>query len=80
VPLDNFLADGQSDAGARELVPFVQPLEHAKDLFEILRLDSQSIVLYRKYPLLLAILGGGDVHPRDSGTLILDTVADKVLK
>jgi hypothetical protein len=34
VPLDDLLADRQSDAGAGELFAFVQPLEHAEDPFE----------------------------------------------
>ena len=37
VPLGNLLADGQADAGAGELFALVQPLEHAKNLFKVLR-------------------------------------------
>ena len=71
VPLDNLLADGQAYAGAGELFPLVQPLEHAENLFEILRVNSQSVVLHREDPFLLAILAGGDVdlgEHRASGT------------
>ena len=69
MPLDDLLADGQSDAGAGKLFALVQPLEHAENPFEVLRVDSQAVVLHRKYPLLSAVLGGGDVHAGTSGRL-----------
>src|SRR5580700_2750069 len=78
--LDDLLADRQSYAGAGELLPFVQPLEHAENLFEVLRVNSRSVVLHRKYPSSLATLGGGDVDPWDSRPLVLDGITDKVLK
>ena len=80
VPFDDLLADGQSDAGAGKLFPLVQPLEHAKDLVEVLRINSQSVVFHREDPFLPAMSGGGDVHLGNSGTLVLDGVADQVLK
>ena len=61
VPLDNLLADRQSNSGAGELIPLVQPLKHAENFFEVLRVNSQSIVFHRKIPFLAAVLGGGDV-------------------
>jgi hypothetical protein len=33
-----------------ELFPFVQPLEDAKNLFEVLQVNSQSVDLRREYP------------------------------
>jgi hypothetical protein len=80
VALDDFLADGQSDAGPVELFPFVQPLEHAKNPLEVLRLNSQSVVLHRKYPFGPGIAGSGNMHFWDSRTLVLDGIADQVLK
>ena len=59
MPLDDLLADGQANAGTGELFPFVQPLEHAENLFEVLRLNSESVVLHREYPSLSAVPGGG---------------------
>src|SRR5688572_25596189 len=44
MPLDNLLADGQSDAGPGVLVPLVQTLEHSKNLLEVLRIDADSVV------------------------------------
>src|SRR5664279_4317507 len=78
--LNDLLADGQSYTGAGELFAFVQPLEHAKNSFEVPRIDSQSVVLHREYPFLRAILGRGDVYLGNSGALVFDGVADKVLK
>ena len=48
MPLNNFLADGQANPGAGELVPFVQPLKHSEYLVEVLRIDSQPVVLHRE--------------------------------
>ena len=56
VPFDDLLADGQSDAGAGKLFPLVQPLEHAKNLFKVLRIDSQPVVFHRKIHLLSPLL------------------------
>src|ERR1700687_4903704 len=80
VPCDDLLADGQSDAGAGKLFPFVQPLEHAKNLFEVLRINPQSVVPHREDPFLPATTGSGNMHPGNSGALILDGIADQVLK
>ena len=80
VPLDDLLADSQSDAGARKLFPFVQPLKHAENSLKILRVNSQAVILHRECPLLSAILGGRDVYLGHSRALILDGVADEVLK
>jgi hypothetical protein len=46
VPLNDFLADGQANPGARELVPFVQPLKHSEYFVEVLRIDSQTVVVH----------------------------------
>ena len=62
VPLDDLLADRQADAGAGELVSLVQPLEHAEDPLEVLRVDPQPVVLHREEPLPVAVLRGRDVH------------------
>ena len=75
-----FLQIASPATGAREFLPLMQPLEHAKNSFKILRVDSQSVVLHREYPFLPAIPGGGDVHAGDPRILVLDRIADKVLK
>ena len=80
VPFDDLLADRQPDAGAGELFSCVQALEHAKDLVEVLRINSQSVVFDRKYPFLRAISGGGEVYPGNAGELVLDGIADQILK
>ena len=82
VPLDDLLADRQADAGAGELFPLVQPLEHAEDPFEVLRLDSQPVVLAPRTSTSLAAVPGRDETWTcgDSGALVLDGVADQVLK
>ena len=57
MPLDDLLADGQSYAGATILFAFVQPLEHAENSSEVLRVNSDSVVLHRKQPsLFMAII------------------------
>ena len=58
----------------------MQPLKHAKNLFEVLRIDSQPVVLHRKCPSFAAILGDGDMDFGDSRTLVFDGIADEVLK
>ena len=59
MPLDDLFADGQADAGTGELLALVQPLKHPEDLFEILRLDSEAVVLHGEGPFTAAIAGGG---------------------
>ena len=61
MPLDDLLADGKADPGAGELIPLVQPLEHAKDPVEILRVDSKTVVLDGEAPHLLARPDGRDM-------------------
>jgi len=78
--LDNLLAYGQSNAGTGERFPCVQALEHAENLFEVLRVNSQSVVLHRECPFPPAAPGGGNMYPRNSRPLVLDGVADEVLK
>src|ERR1700722_9804073 len=80
VALNDLLADGQSNPGSGELIPLMQPLEHSEDFFEILRVNSQSVVFYRKVPLLAAVPGSGNVYSGDAGFLVLDSVADEILK
>ena len=50
VALDNLLADGKSNPGARILTAVVQALEHAKYLLPICRVDSDAVVAYTKPP------------------------------
>src|SRR5688500_353678 len=48
-------ADGQSDTCTGEFFPPVESLEHSEDLLEVLRFDSQAIVLNGENPLFTAI-------------------------
>src|SRR5580704_16307039 len=81
MPLGDLFADGKSDTGSGKLFSLMQPLEHAKNLFEILRNDSQPIVFYRKCPLLPAVPRDGDVYLWHPGfLLIFNGIAHQVLK
>ena len=80
MPFDDFLTDGQSDAGAAELFSFVQPLKHAENSFEILRVNAESVVFHRKTPFPVAIQSSGDMDPGNAGFLVFDGIADQVLK
>src|SRR6185437_3924329 len=81
VPFDDLLADGQADAGAGKLFPLVQPLEHAKNLFKVLRINSQSVVFHRKHPFIFSAAGDGDMHLGNAaGALVLDGISDQVLE
>src|SRR5687767_2352591 len=78
--LDDFLANGQADAGAGKLAPRMQPLEQTKNPVKVLRIDADPVVLDRKQPLRSGILDGADMDLRDGVAVILDRVADEVLK
>src|ERR1700722_16956152 len=77
---DNFFADGQTDAGAGKFFAFMQSLEHSKNSLEVLRIDPQAIVLYRERPLPAVVSVRGNMYVGDAGPLILDRIADKILK
>src|SRR5579885_1105752 len=78
VPLNDPLADGQTDAGSRN-VPPVQALEYAKDLLVKLRFDANPVVANRQAP--RAVHNGGrDVHARRLLASIFEGVSDQVLK
>jgi hypothetical protein len=80
MPLGYLLADGQSYTGAGVLVPSVQSLEHSENLVEVLRFDSDAIVLHRDDPSAPAIPGSRDMYPGHFATLVLDGIADEILK
>ena len=80
MPLDDLLADCESDAGAGKFLAFMQPLEHDKNSVEVLRIDSQAVIAHRESPFAPAIFGGGNVNARHAGVLILDGIADQILK
>ena len=50
--LDDPLADGQADAGARVMLAGVEALKELEDALEILRLDADALVPDREYPAL----------------------------
>src|ERR1700724_4707847 len=64
-PLQNLLANGQSDSGTLELFLPVQPLEKDEDLFKVLRVNSHPIVSHGKDPFLATVFRGRDVYLRD---------------
>src|SRR5580692_5694478 len=77
--LHDLLAYRQADARAGKLFPLVQALEHAENSLEILRVDSEPIVLNGE-AILLAAIQRSDMDSGSSGILILDGVADQILK
>src|ERR1700728_2488812 len=56
-PLGESLANCQAHAGAWILGGAVKPLEDSKDLLLVLRIDPDTIVLYREQPFLSLPLG-----------------------
>lgn len=80
MPFDDFLANSQADTGAGEFVASVKALEHAENTVEILRFDSQPIVLYRKQPFVVWLADRRNMHRGHAGFLILDRVGHQVLE
>jgi len=75
----DFSANGQSDARARVILARVEPLEHLKDAFEVLRLDADPIVLNRKNP----FISVGPCVNADFGPALIavfDGVPDQILE
>src|SRR5580704_2042600 len=58
----------------------MQPLEQDKNPVEMLTINSQTVVPDGKYPLLLAVLPGGDMHSRGFYAVILDGIPNEVLE
>src|ERR1700732_1136423 len=58
----------------------MQPLKQDKNPVEMLTINSQAVVLDGKYPLLPAVLAGGDMHARDFCAVVLDGIPDEVLE
>src|ERR1043165_9905826 len=79
VALDDFLADGEPDAGARILAHGVQPLEEHEDALEVLRLDADAVVGHRDAPL-ARLLRRRDVDARHGAATELERVAHQVLE
>src|SRR3984957_19361969 len=79
-PLQDFLANSQSDSGALELVSPVQSLEKDKNLFKVLRGYPQAIVAHGKDPFIPTVFRSRNVYARDCGAAVLDRVSDEVLK
>lgn len=60
MPLDNFFADGKTDAGPFEIPLTVKPVKYFEYLFGILRLEPDTIVRHRNVVKTLRAL-----HPRN---------------
>jgi len=58
MPLDDFLANCQTDAGSREFVALMQPLKHRKYDLEVFFIYAEPIVLYGKSPFTVHIWTG----------------------
>jgi hypothetical protein len=54
VPRNDFLTNSQADASAGKFVSFVQALEHTENFIEILRINTNAVVLNGKQPFSLA--------------------------
>ena len=57
VVLDDPLADGHADAGARILLPGVEALENNEDTLRVLRVDADAVVPHGEQPLAVPLLG-----------------------
>src|SRR5579862_5383877 len=79
VLLHHTLAERQADTASRVMIAAVQAFEEAKDLFRVLRLDSNSIINHREYAPAITF-GGSDLDTGTLLTLVLDGVADQILK
>src|SRR5438445_1554668 len=79
-PLQNLLANGQSDSRALELRSPVQALKKDEDPFKVLWVNSHAIVPHGKNPFLATVFGGRDMHVRHFGAVVFDGVPDEVLK
>jgi hypothetical protein len=79
-PLQNFLANSQSDSRALELISSVQPLEKDKDTFKVLGGNAQAIVAHGKNPFIVIVFRSRDVYARGFGAAVLDCVPDEVLE
>ena len=75
----DFSANGQSDARARVLRAGMQPLEHLKNAFGVLRLDADPVVLNGKSPL-ISIGFGGNADFRPAFVAIFDGVSNQILE
>jgi hypothetical protein len=56
MPLNDFSAHGEPDAGTRIFLLAVQALEDDEDALEKLWRDANAVVAYRKHPIVLLAL------------------------
>src|ERR671926_1153195 len=77
--LDDLLADGKADAGARVLTHGMQPLKQHEDALEVLRLDADAVVGDADAPLGV-FLGRRDMDARRGLTAKLERIADEILE
>ena len=79
VLVDDALADGQPDAGARVVLLAVQALERLEDALGMLEVHADAVVAHREAPAAVVALGE-DAHARSFLTGELHRVPDEVLK
>src|SRR6266511_1196581 len=80
VALDDLLADGEANPGARVLGAGVQPLEDDEDPVQELRIDADPVVLHREQPLVAPRNRGHVDRGSLAGPAELDRVPDEVLE
>ena len=73
-------AHRQTDSRTGKFVSAVQPLIHDENPLEVLGVDSNSVVADGKYPFAIARSLSGNMHAGRIDTMILDGVANEILK
>src|ERR1051326_1129662 len=74
VALDNFLAEGQADAGARIVLAAVQALEDDEDAVEVFLFDADAVVPDGQVPV-AAVARDAEMNLRRFAAAELDGVA-----
>src|SRR5690349_14773405 len=80
VAMDDFLAGGETEAGAFEFAAVVQPLERLEDLLVKFRLDADAVVANADESEAFNLRTCRNVHRRRIHIAVLDAIADQVLE
>ena len=75
---DHPATDCQAETRAGNLIA-VEPLKNLKDLFVIMRIDSNAVVVYCETPFLCLLLNR-DVNPGRGIAAIFDRIVNKILE
>jgi hypothetical protein len=79
MPLDYLPAYCQTDAGAREILFAVKPLEYHEYLLGVLRIDPDSVMRHAEMPEAI-VSYGGNLNARRIRAAKLERVRQQVLK